>query len=124
MQKFIAKKFPAPAKENGQEWILPIFKTELRYLAIERLVTFSESPLYAPGHRDVMTGMRGNLVLIINRVDFLVCIIYKHIFCSVFLHALCGTVGMLLICALRPALAIRNVAGPGAIRGECKSCHA
>ena len=31
-QKFIAKKFPVSAKENGQEWILPIIKNRFTLL--------------------------------------------------------------------------------------------
>src|SRR5258708_4859134 len=70
------------------------------------------------GH--VMSGMWSDLVLRINRINFLICVVYEHILGAMFLDALGCAFASLGVCPLGSALTIGNPAGQTAV---CRRGH-
>src|ERR1700758_624096 len=81
---------------------------------------FDGVALYVAFYRYMMPGMRGDLVLRINRVYFLVGVVHEYILGALFLDALGGAFASLGVCSLGSAVAVRNPAGQ---TGVCSEAH-
>src|SRR5713101_4892107 len=81
---------------------------------------FDGVPVHAPLYRYMMPCVRGDLILRINGVNFLVGVVHEHIFGAFFFDALGGALASLGVCSLGSALAVRNPAGQTAV---CRHSH-
>src|SRR3974390_685815 len=75
-------------------------------------------------HSDVMTGVSGDLVLSVDVVDLVVGVVDEHVARALFLDALGGTSGVLLVGPLRATVTVGNITRHRAVRGKSEHRHA
>src|SRR5580692_5729484 len=78
--------------------------------------------VYRAFYRNVMPGMFRYLVLCIHNINLLVLVIDEHIFRAT-LHALDRAFARVIVGAFYAAVAVGNIAGPGAVGRHCQSCQ-
>ena len=95
-----------------------------RLLGHRDAAQFQVVSVHGAGDSNVMPSMGGNLVLLIDGIDLVVCVVDEHVLRTLFLDALGGAIGVLLICALRAAIAVRDISRHGFVRTETESSGA